>query len=261
MRIGTVSRAALTLIAASATAGASPIVDPFFGGSVFTGPAHAHVTSFFYNPAALGLDPGTHIYAIGTGRLDLITVDRAPTDPNTGMPGGSHAFAGVESSQITPGGIAGVFSDFNGQRVTLGIAVYAPFSERFADDEPELAYHALDGHTYDLFVTPAVSFGVTSALRIGFGVSIVRSRLALSFARDTALEQGSAGLASLCDGAPCGAEDPAAAQRYDVNAESILNIAFNGGVTYERSSGWVFGVGFTSPRSANTRRFTRSLMK
>jgi long-subunit fatty acid transport protein len=76
------------------------------------------------------------------------------------------------------------------------------------------------------------------------------SSLRLAFARDTALEAGTAGLQSDCAGAPCGAENPEADQRYDVSVSSQFNIGFNVGLVVRVSESWYVGAGYVSPTSS-----------
>jgi hypothetical protein len=247
------ARAAALLLAlywAEAPAAASPVVDPFLGGPLFTGPTHPHAAAIYYNPAALALDPGTHVYLCGALRYDRVSIDRASIDPATGEPGGSRELASASLTTLTPGGLVGAFSDFNGSRITLGFAVYAPFVERFADDADELRYHSAGGGSVDIFYTPSVAFRVNRRLVVGFGVSVVSSSLRLGFDRDTALEAGTAGLERDCGGAPCGAENPLAAQRYRIAVNSFLNVSGNLGGTLQTKAGWVFGASVTSPPGA-----------
>jgi long-subunit fatty acid transport protein len=249
---------AIAALAPAPGATASPLTDPFLGGVVFTGPTHAHPTAFYHNPAALGLDPGTHLYLAGTLRLDQQGIERAPVDDD-GAPGGGTDPGDVDNNLLTPGGFTGVYSDFNGGRVTLGIAVYTPYAERFMPDEQPVRYHTLGGYHYDLTVTPAVTFRVNNKLIVGFGVSVIPySELKLKFARDTALEAGSAGLDADCGGARCGAENPAADQIYDVDVASALNIGFNMGFVITLKSGWYIGAGYVSPTSGFGKLFVEA---
>jgi len=151
---------------------------------------------------------------------------------------------------ITPGAFAAVYSDFNGRRVSLGLAVYTPYSERSVAGSAPLRYHTLGDHYYDVTVTPAVSFRVSGRLRIGFGVSIVPySSLRLRFARDTALAAGTAGLDSDCGGTPCGAENPAATETYDVQVSSRFDVGFHVGLVVRVHGAWMVGAGYVSPTS------------
>ncbi len=240
----------VALLASAPVAAASPLFDPFLGGVVFTGPTQAHPTAFFYNPAALGLDPGTHLYIAGTLRLDQIDVDRAPIDAD-GAPGGTIDPGESHSTLATPGGFTAIYSDFNGRRVTLGLAIYTPYAERFVPEQNALRYQTLGGYHYDFTATPAVSFRINRKFVIGMGVSIVPySLLRLKFARDTALEAGSAGLDSDCGGTRCGAENPEATEIYNVRARSNFAIGFNAGVVISLRNGWHLGAGYVSPTSS-----------
>ena len=120
-RTGLACAPLVALLAAAQPAAASPLSDPFLGGVVFTGPTHAHPTSFYYNPAALGLDTGTHVFVAGTGRLDQLGIDRAPTD-DRGAPGGAHELPATHATLLSPRGLAAVDSDIHGRLGAPGIA-------------------------------------------------------------------------------------------------------------------------------------------
>jgi len=244
--------AATAALVATPAATASPLIDPYLGGVVFTGPAHGHPTAIYFNPAAMRLASGTHVFLSGSLRLDQTRIERAPIDA-AGLPGGDRDLEPVSALTGTPGGYAAVFTDFNGDRVTAGIATYTPFAERFIDGEDPLRYHTLGGHAYEWFVTPAVAIRVNSKIAVGLGVSFsALSSLQLRTARDTALEGGggSDGLQSDCDGAACGAENPLATETLDVAVREIFgNFAFHLGATLRPADGWTIGVGYVSPPS------------
>jgi long-subunit fatty acid transport protein len=240
---------ACAVVAASGTSAAlaSPLADPFLGGVVFTGATHPHASSFFYNPAALGLDAGNHVYAAGNAVFDRYSVERAAIDA-AGSPTSGQG-AAVEAGVFSPAGFLAVY--FNGTPVSGGVAIYTPYVDRQLAEQPDLRYHTLGGYTTNVAIEPAVSFRVGSQLLIGFGVSLAPySPVKFSFARDTALEGGSMGLASDCGGAPCGAENPLASQRYDVDVNSRLNFGFNLGVVVRLPREWYLGVGYVSPMSS-----------
>ncbi|RMH43715.1 MAG: hypothetical protein D6689_04255 [Deltaproteobacteria bacterium] len=242
---------------APAVAAASPLEDTFLGGAVFTGPANAHATALHYNPAALALDSGTHVFVSGDLRIDRLRVDRAPID-DAGVPGGTRDPGDARDTLATPGGYAAFYSDVSGGRVTLGLAVYTPYAERYMPGRRAARYHTLGGHYYDITVTPGIAFRINSRIAVGFGVSVVAaSLLDLEFARDTALEAGSAGLRADCGGAPCGAENPDADQRYRIaatptliGAGSSVTLGFHLGVALTLRDRWHVGVGYASPTSS-----------
>jgi hypothetical protein len=249
--VGVGAAVALALAGGSpGRAAASPLVDPYLGGVVFTGPAHGHTTSIYYNPAALGLQGGNHFYIAGTLRLDQVDIERAPIDPATGEPGGSADAGATDTAELTPGWFAGFATDFNGSRATLGIATYTPVAERFVAGQDAVRYHTLGGHSYEWFTTIGFAYRLSSRVVIGFAPSLVFSDLELSFARDTALEQGTPGLESACGDAACGAENPDAQETYDVESRSLLNLSLNLGVVVEVRPGWNVGLGFVTPTGA-----------
>lgn len=231
------------LVVCTRAAPASPLLDPHLGGVVFTGPTAAHPTAVYFNPAAMALDSGTHLYVASTLRLDQLGIDRAAIDPDTGVPGGSRTFPGTSVLVVSPGGFVSFVSDFNNRKFTFGVAASAPIAQRLPAGRDELGYHVLDGHDYELFATLAMSYRVNERLMVGFGVhAVAYSSFQLSFLRDTALEGGTAGLAGV------GAENPEAAERYDVAVSSILsNLSFNAGIVVQPKPGWLIGLAFTAP--------------
>src|SRR4051812_10286528 len=106
--------------------GATPLIDTHVGGMVFVGPTSPHVSSVFWNPAAGALLKGTHILALGMGRLDYTSVSRAPISSADGEPSaaGDLAFDTQSGFTLTPNGFLGIQSDLKADRVSLGLAVY-----------------------------------------------------------------------------------------------------------------------------------------
>jgi long-subunit fatty acid transport protein len=244
-------------LAAPATAGASPFEDSSLGGAVFTGPTAPHASSIYVNPAALGLAvPGWHLFAGGSLRLDQLSVDRKLVDLDSGAVTDGPS---VSTTTASPGGMLAAY--WRSQTAAIGLATFTPMAERFPTNASELRYHTLGGHHYQWTVLSlSVAFRWNKFwLGIGAGLGNMNS-LRLRFARDTALEAGSAGVDADCGGAPCGVENPAASQRYRVDVAtgglrpldlgffgslfSTENLSVNAGAAYSPREGWLVALSY-----------------
>jgi hypothetical protein len=256
-------------------AAASPLEDSTLGGAVFTGPVHAHATSIYLNPAALGLaSRGAHVYFDGSLRLDTYDIDRRvlsnPLDAGSALMDGPR----VQASTLAPGGTLAWYSV--GENVAVGAALSWVVLDSFIDEEPALGYHTLGGShrqyvsrglsvfgRYDLpFDVPLPMPSLAGAYKwrkfyFGVGVSLRSTSFALSFLRDTALERGQPGLDAACSQDPadtnkCGIENPAAAERYDITVSTgqlftTRNLVLNGGIMWQVVPAWWLGVYYQSP--------------
>jgi hypothetical protein len=255
-------------------AAASPLEDSTLGGAVFTGPVHAHATAIYLNPAALGLaDRGAHLYFDGSLRLDTYGIDRRvlsdPRDADSALVGGPR----VEASTLAPGGTLAWYSV--GESIAVGAAVSWVVLDQFIEEEEALGYHTLGG-AHRQYVSPRLSVigeyelpfdvplpmpSLAGAYKwrnfyFGVGVSLRSTEFELSFLRDTALERGQSGIDAPCsqepDAAPCGIENPAAAERYDVKVRTedlftTRNLVLNGGIMWQVAPTWWLGVYYQSP--------------
>jgi long-subunit fatty acid transport protein len=218
----------LLALVVAGPAGAQSFMSPLVGGFVFSGPASAHVTSIYYNPAAIGLIDGTAFHLSFQGTFDSTSIDRAPISPATGAvasPGtpGARTFAGVRERTFAPGGFFGLTTDLGTDNVTLGVALYTPYYEWRAPGKPQpvpgqdgpTRFHLLETTQYHLFITPVVSFRVVKEFYVGAGIDVVWSDLAnLTFDRDTALE------GKQCDVARDGVESDACTERVRVKGSN-----------------------------------------
>jgi hypothetical protein len=253
------SLATVCLAASAASVTASPLEDPTLGGSVFSGPTHPHPTSIYINPAALALaSSGVHFFFRSSLRVDRIRIARREIDPDTGATVDGQS---VKNTPVVPGGFVAYHQTFD--KVAVGIALYTPQSEELITGVKELRYHTLDGDHYQYAATVSVAWRPTSRLIAGAGLSLMGSTMEMSFARDTALEAGSdstRGINSDCNGSPCGIENPAASERYDLEIAtegakpfaifdflSTKNIALTAGIAIDLGAGWWFGASYASP--------------
>jgi hypothetical protein len=206
---------------AIAPAIASPRSDPTMGRAVFTGAATPHASSITLNPAALGLGPGVRleVYFAVTSMLQQLGIERRSLDVN----GIATANPRVRDTQLAPGGAVSLVGHPS-DRLTLGFEARVPPAERFPADHDELRYHTLGEAQRNYLVTAGVSLRLPGNFFFGASVSHENTFLRLRYARDTALDAGfgAGGVTSDCGGAPCGVENPAATETYDVDVATPL---------------------------------------
>jgi hypothetical protein len=233
---------ALLCLLIAAPALASPRTDPTMGRAVFTGATTWHATSIELNPAALGLGIRNELYFSTVAALDRYAIDRE---------GSEH----VDATLLSPGGMAAfVWHTGNDGKITLAGHVRTSPAERFIESEDALRYSILGGYhrTYAGGIGASVRF--TSKFYLGVSLSGQTSYLRLRYARDSALEAGrdpTRGITSDCNGAPCGIENPAATETYDVDVHTPLfsasNLAANLGIIYVVARDVVFGIAYHAP--------------
>jgi long-subunit fatty acid transport protein len=149
-----------------------------------------------------------------------------------------------------PGGFL-AFAGSLGSRFTLGVGLFTPYTQRVRWETPAAAspttrYHAIDVDLRNVALTPALSIRVAPGVRIGAAPGFLFSVGRLTFDEDTGLAR--AGVT--CDGAPCGAENPAAAARYEIVSsldpfDATLAFTVGGGLYVDRRD-WSLGVAYTS---------------
>ncbi len=192
----------VALLAMAPLAHASPRSDPTTGRAVFTGATLPSTTSLTLNPAAIGLARTWELYLAATSVLEQWDIERANGEQGS-------------DTQLGPGGtIAGFFPP--GRISTLGLELRLPPPELFPDDLAT-RYHSLGGYQRNVIVTGGFSLKVASSFYFGVSVSHDVTLLKLRYARDTALDKG---VDIDCDGSPCGFENPAAQETYDVKVRS-----------------------------------------
>jgi hypothetical protein len=244
LAIGVACAAAL----GAAPALASPRSDPTSGRSVFTGATMPHASSISLNPAALGIGVVTEIYLAATGTLDQLTIERSNLDVDTGA-----LTPGVQLHDLerSPGAAVGVvLHPF--ERVTIAAEGASAPAEVFAQGREALRYFTLGGGQRDYHLAIAGTVRVADPLYVGIGLGLTSSTLRLRYARDTALAggRGVAGLGAACDGAPCGLENPAAAERYDVQVSapfSFSDATINVGVLIQVARDAWLGLAYHTP--------------
>jgi long-subunit fatty acid transport protein len=241
--------AALALIFAASRADATPIDDPFVAGMSFSGPTAGDLGAIYWNPAALGLMRGFQLMVAGTARWSRVTVSRAPIDPTTGALGGTPTGSATATDfrqpfTWPPGPGAYVALGYGSDRFTLAFAAYMPYLEQIrfptspTGNEPT-RYQMLSLDLRNLALVPALAIRFGNDFRVGLSSGFLFSTGSLSFAEDTGLDSGMTG-----------AENPAAAARYNINSgQSIGDASFSltlGGGIYYRHKNLELGFSYQS---------------
>tara|TARA_R110002073_G_scaffold218689_1_gene378901 strand:- start:41746 stop:43197 length:1452 start_codon:yes stop_codon:yes gene_type:complete len=206
----------LGAIACPSPAEASPMEDSSLGGAVFTGPTSGHASSFFVNPAALGLTGrGWHLHFGGSGQLSSLYLDSDVVDPS----GTQSAGESTSNYTLTPGGIIALYGSVQDDAAHFGVALHTPTVQRFPAGDPLLGFHSEGGQIRQGMLTLAGSYKFAGRVLVGLGISLGYSSLELQFSRDSALDGGSdseTGINSDCAGSPCGFQNPEAREHYNI---------------------------------------------
>jgi long-subunit fatty acid transport protein len=239
--------AAALVLATTAPAWASPLIDPTVGGMVFTGPTSAHVSAIYWNPAATGLVRGFHVYFSGQLHADPYEIDRAAIDTRDGEPSETPSatrktFEPVRDTLVTPGAFAGFTWDAGGDTLAVGVGVYLPFVDVQPGGHDALRYHSEGGHISSTYITAALSYRLDSDWIVGAALSGVYSSATLHFAFDQALE--------LC-ATPhaCDVENPDETSDFYVHAATGTkpDIAFSGGLLWKARDDLWLALSYHSP--------------
>ncbi|HEU0037445.1 MAG TPA: hypothetical protein VFQ53_42835 [Kofleriaceae bacterium] len=195
----------------------SPRSDPTTGRAVFTGATMPSATSIELNPAAIGIGHlPDEVYLAITSVLDQFGIDRKQID----LAADALVDAGHVSDTKLGTGAMLAFVWHAGERGTLGFAMRSPPPEQFPDD-PALRYFSRAGTEQRNFIASAgTSLKISSGFYFGASLSHDNTLLHLRYSRDTALDPGRGGIDADCGGAPCGLENPAAAEDYRVDVRS-----------------------------------------
>lgn len=241
---------ATTVLLQTTSLQASPLEDPSYGGSVFTGPTNPHPTSVHVNPAAMGrASEGAHLYLGGTLRLDQYRINRQIL---RSVDGELEPGATVTETPVTPGGMLAYYQGF--EDATVGVAFAIPFAERFIANQEELRYHTRGGSYYQFSTSLFGSYQVDRFI-FGVSVSLGVTSMAYRFDRDTALDHGSDDPLT-CNGSPCGIENPAAQQNIDLDVNTkglnplglevlaLSNISFGLGTLIKLGNDWWIGLSY-----------------
>jgi len=235
---------AALLACAAPPALAGPLDDPHVGSLGFSSPTTGDLTAVYWNPAALGMLQGNQFMFGASLHSTHVTVDRAPIDPTTGLPGGTSVFPsasghGLEQPMVWPPGPAGFLGVGAGvaRRFALAIAAYTPFSQKlsFGVATPT-RYHLVSVDSRQLALVTGLAIELTDSLQVGIAPGLLFSYGHLVFDEDTAL------------GGPS-AEDPNTAARYDLATDGTQAPSYFvvGGIHFRRAA-WEVGLAyFSSP--------------
>lgn len=247
-RLAAAAALSLGLSLTAAPAAASPRSDPTSGRAVFTGAAVVHPTSLLVNPAILGVDATIGVYVVYLA--STLVVDHQQVDRQLGDEAGEVSPDGsLTSLRGSPGGEVSI-SWHPTERISVGVGLRSAPAETFFDRR-DAGYHNA-GEQRDLMATFAGALRVSSIFYVGAALSLSRANLKLRFKRDTALEGGSAGLASDCGGAPCGIGNALATETYAVDVApsspfTNQNLALTLGIALKLGSDTYLGVTYHTP--------------
>jgi len=187
--------AGLGLCLTGAVASASGLSTARFGGE-HGHPTTENATALYYNPGAIALSKGTHIFVDGLIALRGVSYQRPDSAVNL-QPGGANApnhsldhFNGANNGtgnlfNVAGAPFLGVISDFGTEFIHGGAAVYVPFgggaawgkNEQYRDtglsagavDGPQ-RWYAIDGSIRSFYMTGALAFNIKAA-KLTIGVS------------------------------------------------------------------------------------------
>ena len=235
--------AALLMVATPALAG--PLDDPHVGSLGFSGPTTGDLTAVYWNPAALGMMQGNQFMFGASLRATRVTVDRAPIDPTTGLPGGTGSFPSATGHGLEqpigwppgPGGFLGVGAGV-ARRFALAIATYTPFSQKLSFNvATPTHYHLVSVDSRQLALVSGLAIELTDSLQVGVAPGLLFSYGHLVFDEDTALGNPSA----------TALENPEAAARYDLATQGTQAPSYFvvGGLHFRRAA-WEVGLAYAS---------------
>jgi len=209
------------IVCAAALAHAEPRTDPTIGRGVFSGAATPSATSLELNPAALAIDTKEELYFSSSLFIDTYTIHRKLVDLDTGaLSPGPNVYDRESSFGLVPIEWVKPLRD-----VTFAMAVQSIPVEQFPNGKTALQYHTLgDNERISYAFTLGGGIKLFDQLLFGLSLTAQKRELHLRYARDTALANGHGpnGVDSDCGGMPCGLENPAAAEIYDVTVQSQL---------------------------------------
>ena len=160
-------------------------------------PTTANATGIYYNPGAIAISEGTHIFVDGLIALRGVSYERpdsavstqsgAPNSPNYSLEYADGANNGTAKLFNVAGApFLGVTSDFGTDFIYAGAAAYVPFgggttwgkNEAFADSEQfpgaydgVQRWYAIDGTLRSFYITGAVAFKIKQLKNLTLGVS------------------------------------------------------------------------------------------
>ena len=228
-----------------------PLDEGHVGIPGFSGPTSGDLGAVYWNPAALGLMKKRDFMLVGMFRDGRTTVQRAAIDPGTGLPPGSLAFPASTSHVrqhpfdrfLAPGSTFALGGAIQ-ERWSFAVALFSPYSYRIhypaapgGGVEPG-RYHLVEADVQHLNLAPSLAIRISSGLYLGATLGWLSTRGQLSWDEDSALERAD-GAEPLCAGAPCGLENPSAAERYQLTGVTTFDDVINtlaAGALYRRGT-------------------------
>lgn len=234
---------------------AAPLLNSHVGGLAIVGPATAHPASAFYNPAALSLLPGNHLFLDGTLNIASGYIDRLAIDHQTGEPRIGEYLPRQDFFKLFPHMFFSASSDLGSDTVVLALTVHTPFAEQFSvlkqteDDwfDPTIQgptrYQATEFSLVHLFSSIAASLKIADEFSLGASFAYVFGRTHFGVVRDTALDTF---MSSLNDaGTLVQYESDTMAEALRVKGTSH-GIGFAIGVLVRPNSAWNIGLGYVT---------------
>lgn len=165
---------------------ADPFAPRFIGGLDPGIPNHVTPTGIFTNPAVIGrLRTNTGIVHFSP-MFQTLGIDRATIDSDTGLPDpqGDLVFPEVNLTHNLLDLFVGFTTNFGMDRITLGLAFFAPHRQELHTTHPALRYHLRDRSIANYFITPALSVKLHRKFHAGFGLSYAFSTFDVTIMRD-----------------------------------------------------------------------------
>jgi long-chain fatty acid transport protein len=225
-------------VLAAAPAGAGPLDEGHVGVPGFSSPTSGDLGAVYWNPAALGLMKKRDLVLVGAFRHTRTRVARDSIDPGTGLSPGSLVFDPTSSRVVqhpfdrwlAPGSMLAVGGAIQ-DRWSFAVAFFTPFAYRVrfkptASGQEPNRFHVVDADVQNLNLAPSLAIRVTTGIYIGATLGWLTSRGRLSWDEDTALDRPAAS-EPLCGEAPCGLENPAAAERYQLTEVKVFDDVIN----------------------------------
>ena len=225
----------------------APLLDPYFGEIVFSGPAHSRLSSIYLNPSAIAHETGLRTYSSTSVRYDNNKITNLSLNPQTGLSTNAN-LPNLAATHLTHNGFVGVAYNFDNDALTIAVALSAPIAETTPFWDKYARYHTFNNTHYSWFTTLALAYR-WKGLGIGLGISsIALSQMNLSFARDTTVKTES----KTCkDDIDCQTSETD--QNYTIETHSVFdNLTLHFGLTYRFWDNWNIGIGIITPSDNDT---------
>jgi long-subunit fatty acid transport protein len=228
----------IATVLAAAPAGAGPMDEGHVGVPGFSSPTSGDLGAVYWNPAALGLMKKRDFVLVGAFRHTRTRTARDSIDPGTGQSPGPLVFGRTTSRifqhpfdrWLAPGSMVALGGGIQ-DRWSFAVAFFSPFAYRArfrptASGQEPNRYHLVEADVQNLNLAPSLAIRVTTGLYIGATLGWLTSRGRLAWDEDSALDRLGPS-EPLCGDLPCGMENPAAAERYDLTDVKAFDDVIN----------------------------------